>query len=235
MTAPDTDYLTYLQDEWRLFTGDPRRQQQSLTGAGSLDIQRLLDVGCGGGQEMIPFCRLGAACIGLDVLPASARFGRDMFRTYYPGAPVQFATAMAEQLPFADDTFDVVLCRVAIPYTDNRRALAEIGRVLRPGGALLLKTHHARYYVQKFLDGIRMGSPLYSLHALRVLVSGLIFQVSGRQPAGRRVLLRETYLTTAMLHHELRLAGLKVEAALPDSNRLTPSYRIRRDSRPATP
>jgi SAM-dependent methyltransferase len=235
MTAADADYHAYLQDEWRLYSDAPRRQRQALTSAGGLDIQRVLDVGCGGGQEMIPFCRLGAACIGIDILPASASFGRDMFRTYHPGGRVLFATAMAEQLPFADDTFDLVLCRVAIPYTDNRRAMAEIGRVLRPGGVLLLKTHHPRYYVRKFQDGIRMGSPLYSLHALRVLVSGLIFHVLGRQPGGGRVLLRESYLTTGMLHHELRRAGLRVETALPDSNRLTPSYRVRKDSRPATP
>ena len=228
MTAADTDYYAYLQEEWRLFSDDAGRQQQALTSAGALDVQRVLDVGCGGGQEMIPFGRVGATCIGLDLSPESARFGQAMFRTHHPAARVLFATARAEHLPLAGGTVDVVLCRVAIPYTDNRRAIAEVARVLRPGGVLLLKTHHLRYYLRKFRDGMRLRSPLYSLHALRVLASGVLFQMCGRQPAGGRLLLRESYLTMGMLNRELRRAGLRIESELPDSNPLTPSYRIRK-------
>jgi SAM-dependent methyltransferase len=231
MSASDSDYNSYLLGEWRLFSESEERQQQAVDGAAGIAIHDVLDVGCGGGQEMIPFGRLGATCVGIDISPGSGAFGRRMFRTHHPDMRVQFATAMAERLPFADAAFDLVLCRVAIPYTDNRQALQEMARVLRPGGLLLLKTHHARYYIQKALDGVRRGSPLFTLHALRVLLSGALFQGFGRQPAGG-ILLRETYLTAGILNRELRRAGMSIDGELPDSNPRTPSYRIRKRSRP---
>jgi SAM-dependent methyltransferase len=229
MSVPDHDYNSYLLGEWRLFSENEQRQQQAVDGAAGISIHDVLDVGCGGGQEMIPFGRLGATCVGIDISPESGAFGRQMFGAHHPGMRVHFATAGAERLPFADEAFDLVLCRVAIPYTDNRQALQEMARVLRPGGVLLLKTHHARYYIRKALDGLRQGSPLFTLHALRVLLSGALFQVFGRQPAGG-MLLRETYLTAGMLNRELRRAGMSIDGELPDSNPRTPSYRIRKRS-----
>ena len=142
-----------------------------------------------------------------------------------PGVPVRFITSAAEQLPFTAGAFDVVLCRVSIPYTDNRAALAEMARVLRPGGILLLKTHHLRFYTRKFVDGVRRRSPLFSLHAVRVLVSGAIFHLTGRQPAGG-LLLRESFMTERRLRKELDRLGLGIDGELADSNPFTPSYRV---------
>ena len=90
-----------------------------------------------------------------------------------------------------------------------------MSRVLRPGGVLLLKTHHPRYYVRKFTDGIRKRSPLFSIHALRVLLSGTIFHLTGWQPCAPGILLRESFLTEARLTKELARAGLSIAATLP--------------------
>jgi SAM-dependent methyltransferase len=152
-------------------------------------------------------------------------FAKRLFGDHYPGIAVTFVTSGAEQLPFADASFDVVLCRVAIPYTRNRQAITEMSRVLRPRGVLLLKTHQLRYYTRKVLDGIRNRSPLFSIHALRVLLTGVIYHVTGAQPAGG-LLLRETFQSRWMLRRELRRSGLVLRGELPDSNPLTRSYRI---------
>ena len=220
-----TEYEEYLQREWLLFAGDPVRQAESLRGLDGLECRHLLDVGTGAGQEMIPFATRGATCVGIDISLQSGIFGSRLFARHYPQFPALFAAASAENLPFTSNTFDLVLCRVTIPYTDNRAALAEMSRVLRPGGVLLLKTHHPRYYLRKFADGIRRRSPLFSIHALRVLVSGTIFHVTGWQPSPG-ILLRESFLTEGRLKKELRRAGLSIAATLPDSNPLTPSYRV---------
>ncbi|CAN5715315.1 hypothetical protein BH18ACI5_BH18ACI5_01470 [soil metagenome] len=219
------EYEAYMQDEWLLFSGDIPRQQESVRVVDDLDVRRVLDVGCGGGQELIPFLSRGAACVGIDITHDSGLFAARMFEASYPGMPAHFATAAAEQLPFTDAAFDVVLCRVAIPYTDNRAAIAEIARVLRPGGILLLKIHHLRYYTRKFADGIRQRSPLFSMHAVRVLVSGAIFHVTGHQPSGG-LLLRESFMTEWLLRRELGRAGLALDGELELSDPLAPSYRI---------
>jgi SAM-dependent methyltransferase len=219
------DYKAYLQDEWDLFAANADRQLESVRAAAAAGARWVLDVGCGGGQEMIPFAEAGAACVGIDISHTSGTFAKQMFTRHYPNTRVHFATSGAEQLPFSSAVFDIVLCRVTIPYTDNRAALSEISRVLRPGGVLLLKMHHLRYYTHKFADGVRRKSPRFSIHALRVLLSGAIFHLTGRQPSGG-ILLRESFLTEWLLKRELAQVRLSIAGELPDSNRLAPSYRV---------
>jgi SAM-dependent methyltransferase len=225
MTAVHESYEAYLRDEWLLFAGDHTRQQEARRAVGGIDVKRVLDVGCGGGQDMIPFAASGATCVGIDISHESGVFGRSLFTTHYPDIPVHFATSTAEHLPFPSEHFDVVICRVAIPYTDNRAALAEMARVLRPGGILLLKTHHFWYYVDKARTAIRERMPLSIVHAVRVMVTGAIFHLTGWQPTGG-LLLRETFLTEGFLKTELRRAGLVLDGTLPDSTTIVPSYRI---------
>jgi ubiquinone/menaquinone biosynthesis C-methylase UbiE len=55
--------------------------------------------------------------------------------------PVRFEQAFAQQIPFSDASFDVVLCTVAlhhIPRADRAAAVAEMKRVVRPGGRVVL-------------------------------------------------------------------------------------------------
>jgi SAM-dependent methyltransferase len=195
-----------------------------------LEVRRVLDVGCGAGHELLPFAeRLGALCVGADVVPEAGRAGRELFAEHAAAARVRFVRA-AESLPFADASFDVAVCRLALPYTDNARALKELSRVLRPGGVLLLKIHHARYYVRKLVEGLRAGRPGSSLHAARVLLAGLLYQVTGRQPRAR-LPGRETFQTATMLRRELARCGLVIERELRDSNRRTPSFLIVKQAR----
>ena len=218
-------YESYLKDEWLLFASDKTRQEEARHAASGVEVRSVLDVGCGGGQDLIPFAAPGTRCVGIDVSHASGVWAARQFAESRADASVRFTTGAAEHLPFADATFDLVLCRVAIPYTDNRVALAEIGRVLRPGGLLLLKTHSARYYLRKLLDGVRRRSPLFCIHAIRVLVTGSLYAVTGRQPRGG-VLLRETFQSRGRVEQALREGGLSIDGELRDSNPWTPSFRV---------
>jgi hypothetical protein len=97
--------------------------------------------------------------------------------------------------------------------------------VLRPGGALLLKIHHARYYTRKLREALRAGDALSAAHAARVLAAGLIYRLTGRQPR-TRVPSRETFQTAHMLRRELSRCGLEIRRELRGTNRLTPSFLI---------
>jgi SAM-dependent methyltransferase len=219
-------YDDYVSAEWAMFAADPARARASLEAVAGLEVRRVLDVGCGAGQELLPFAtQLGALCVGVDAAPEAGRAGRGLFAAQAPEARVAFARASAESLPFASGSFDVAVCRLALPYTDNARCLSELSRVLRPGGALLLKIHHARFYLRDLGAALRAGDALAAVYNARVLAAGLLYLLTGRQP---RTALpsRETFQTVGMLRREMGRHGLEIRRELRDTNRLTPSFLI---------
>lgn len=224
-----SSYDDYVRAEWALFTADPRRGLAARELASSTPAGRVLDIGCGAGQELRPFAGSSPSrlAVGVDVSPEIGRAGHELFAAEEPGSRVAFTRASAEELPFPAGSFDVVICRLALPYTDNARALAEMARVLRPGGALLLKFHHARYYVDKLREALGLGRARPFVHACRVLLAGSWYHLTGVQPRGRFA-GQETYQSMWLLRRELRRHGLRIDQALSDSVPPAPSLLIRR-------
>lgn len=106
-----------------------------LTAAGLPVGARLLDVGTGLGAS----ARLAAAEYGLrvDAVDASEAIV-ERGRARGPDTRVHWTVAALPELPFPDGAFDAVLAECVLSTTNRRTALAEIGRLLRPGGLLLL-------------------------------------------------------------------------------------------------
>lgn len=103
---------------------------------------RVLDVGSGGGVLALLLADDGAReVVGVDVSPVmleAAEYLR-LSRTTPSAAHVSFRLAPAQALPFSDDWFDVVVCRMVLHHTNKpERMLQELARVLKPGGVLLL-------------------------------------------------------------------------------------------------
>jgi ubiquinone/menaquinone biosynthesis C-methylase UbiE len=98
--------------------------------------QRLLDVGCGNGAAPIHLARaLGVAVTGVDV---DAEQIETAAATSKGQAGVRFLAADATMLPFANGEFDLVYTSKTTHHIhDWQRALAEMTRVLKPGGYLL--------------------------------------------------------------------------------------------------
>jgi SAM-dependent methyltransferase len=94
---------------------------------------RLLDAGCGTGFNLVALARLGRA-LGIDLAPEAIRFCRER--------GVRAARASLLALPFASGVFDAVTSFDVIYHdwvSDDRVAVAEMARVLRPGGVLLVR------------------------------------------------------------------------------------------------
>lgn len=99
--------------------------------------KRFLDVGCGGGRYSIALAHLGAAAVtGVDVSRQAVRDARHRANDL---RQVTFQIASAEALPFDDRSFDGVICSGVIHHLVHPvEAIAEIARVLRPGGMAYL-------------------------------------------------------------------------------------------------
>ncbi len=94
---------------------------------------RLLDAGCGSGYNLVVLGKLGRA-LGVDLSPAALAFCRER--------GVRALGASVLRLPFRDAAFDAVTSFDVVYHawvTDDRAAVAEMARVLRPGGVLLLR------------------------------------------------------------------------------------------------
>lgn len=101
---------------------------------------RVLDVACGsGGPSLAMAERTGCHVTGIDLEPAAIAYAEALAaRRGLEGRATFLARDCAGQLPFADASFDAVLCVDAINHLPDRfRTLAEWARLLSPGGRLL--------------------------------------------------------------------------------------------------
>jgi SAM-dependent methyltransferase len=101
----------------------------------------VLEVGCGPGRLAVALAERSLAVTGLDLDPAMIERARsNAGRASLPGELVpRFILGDVASLPFADASFDVVVSTLSMHHWDDATAgLAEIGRVLRPGGRALV-------------------------------------------------------------------------------------------------
>lgn len=104
------------------------------------DVQagwRVLDVATGSGNAALAAARRGCDAVGVDYVPALLERGR--VRAAAEHLDVRFVEGDAENLPFADASFDAVLSIYGAMFApDHRRAAGELARVCRPGGRIAL-------------------------------------------------------------------------------------------------
>jgi ubiquinone/menaquinone biosynthesis C-methylase UbiE len=121
---------------------------------------QVLDVGCGYGFYSLDFARRGADLVGCDMLPevlgASLETGRGLgFR-----GRATYMMANGSMLPLASNVFDLVFCNCVLEHVaDDRRALTEMYRTLRPGGLLYLTLDNAEHHlILSFLERLSPGA-----------------------------------------------------------------------------
>ncbi|MHB1131765.1 MAG: bifunctional 2-polyprenyl-6-hydroxyphenol methylase/3-demethylubiquinol 3-O-methyltransferase UbiG [Chloroflexota bacterium] len=99
----------------------------------------LLDVGCGGGMLAEPLARAGARVTGIDVSASALQVASSHARQ--SASAIGYLQATAEQLPFPDASFDLVVAFDVLEHVaDLASSIREISRVLRVGGKLIYDT-----------------------------------------------------------------------------------------------
>jgi SAM-dependent methyltransferase len=102
---------------------------------------RGLDVGCGEGSNTRRLAQLGASMSAVDIAPTFIRHAREAEEAGPLG--IAYGIADATALPFADDSFDFVTAFMSLmDMPDQAGVLAEVHRVLRPGGFLQFSILH---------------------------------------------------------------------------------------------
>ena len=105
--------------------------------------ERVLDMGCGGGRHAFQLFRLGAHVVALDLSASDLREVDVMFRAMEAegeapaGATAEVVQGSAYVLPFLDNSFDKIIAAEVLEHLpEDSRAMAELARVLKPGGVI---------------------------------------------------------------------------------------------------
>jgi len=219
-------YQEYAQQAIENFANQDAESRYLLVSAvKDRKIEKVLEVGCGAGQELLPFVEKTAAfCVGIDMAEELGTVGNDFFQKANCENRVGLVRSFGESLPFADDSFDVVLCRVALPYMDNRQTIAEIARVLRPKGVFLLKIHAPAFYFGMIWRRRRTFSLKQIAYPLICLVGGVWHLLTKNQLKDGFWKGKEVFQTRRFLEKEFAKNGLKITGELSDTNIQTPSF-----------
>jgi ubiquinone/menaquinone biosynthesis C-methylase UbiE len=145
-------YLRAFADEER----DAEAQEQALAAArlsGCPDGGDLLDVPCGFGRHSVPLARAGLKVVGVDRSPALLEEAR---RRAGGERWPKWVQADYRELPLPDESFDGALNMFSslgyLGDEDDTKVLADIRRVLRPGGRLVIEIMHRDALVLGFRD-----------------------------------------------------------------------------------
>lgn len=168
----------------------------------SADGKAVLDVGCGTGKDLMSDHYAGATRLcGVEPDPEMIAYGRE----HYPRLELHQGTC--ESLPFDDESFDVVVARVSLPYANIPVALAEINRVMKLGGHLVLTMHDLPLHLQFTWAAIKGASLKRFIDLTYVWYASAVYALIGCVPVKPWNGRRETFQIASRFRRSLADAG----------------------------
>ncbi|GMA32769.1 class I SAM-dependent methyltransferase [Litorihabitans aurantiacus] len=137
--AYDAFAVEYDRENSRSLLNSYYSRPATLDLLGDVAGRRILDAGCGSGPLAAELVARGADVVGFDGSPAMIAIARDRLGDAVPLT----VHDLAQPLPYEDETFDDVVASLVLHYLEDWSALlAEIRRVLKPGGRLVASVNH---------------------------------------------------------------------------------------------
>jgi ubiquinone/menaquinone biosynthesis C-methylase UbiE len=125
--------------------------ENDLNLLGSVKGKRILEIGCGGGQNSIAFAKQGAIATGLDVSEEQLEFAKKLAKR--DRVEVEFIQGdMANMHEIKSNSFDIVFTACAICYAPIEKTFKEVQRVLKKNGLFVFSEIHPFYNLFSFDD-----------------------------------------------------------------------------------
>ncbi|MDP3716191.1 MAG: methyltransferase domain-containing protein [Acidobacteriota bacterium] len=132
----------------------------------------VLEIGGGIGTDLSQFARHGARVTDLDLSAGHLALAQENFERR--GLRGRFVHYDAETLPFEDHTFDLVYSNGVLHHTPNtRQVVAEIRRVLKPGGKaiVMMYAEHSVHYWRELVGALGLDRDLLKNHSIAEIMS----------------------------------------------------------------
>ncbi len=104
----------------------------------------VIDIGCGGGRNIVYFLKNGFKVFGIDQDAYAIETVKTLAQQLVPGYPAEnFVVARVEDLPFGDASFDLAICSAVLHFANDAahfdKMVRSVWRVLKPGGFLFAR------------------------------------------------------------------------------------------------
>ena len=119
---------------------------------GTLEGKKVLELGTGTGGTATLLAKRGASVVGIDLLPFRIAEAKVRASEHDVAESVNFALMDAMELAFPDDTFDFIISKSVLVFTEHARTAQECYRVLKPGGkAIFIENmrHHPAVWLYR--------------------------------------------------------------------------------------
>ena len=162
ITTQLTDYTELRDKQQKVWSSGDYNKIAALTvpvsehlvdHVGVMPGERVLDIATGTGHVALAAARRSANATGIDYVPELLDIAR--LRAQAEELDIEFAQSDAEDLPYGDATFDVVLSAIGVMFAaDHARAARELVRVCRPGGRIGLASWTPEGFVGGMLAAV---------------------------------------------------------------------------------
>ena len=182
-----------------------------------------LEIGSGNGQWLIALAEEFDEVIGIEPLKPIREFSKKKICEYPKlSSKIKIVEASAENIPVKDGYVDTILCAGVFMFTEQKKTIAEISRILKKGGKVCITANGQGYFWKYIIDGFKYKS----YEKMRYGIEGLVFTwkkwLTGKETKGWATSVSIREMKNIFKKNDLNL--IHCENWLPPDSNCSKSY-----------